>query len=135
MVTPRRQGRQSGNLYFLPLMSDRNMEVRQNLELLKTAPESIFGGLIDSDVNAAISLAKDRIEWKKNRFSKICSSHLGNKRRIHYTLHCGESTRTNSAGSELLCPVTCKWSSILTLRSAYFVSFQFGIQFINGLLI
>ncbi len=34
---------------------------------VKSTPESVFGDLIDADVNAAISLAKDRIEWKKNR--------------------------------------------------------------------
>ncbi len=43
----RRQGRQSRTPHFFPL--------------------SIFGDLIDKDVNTAISLAKDRIEWKKNR--------------------------------------------------------------------
>ncbi len=34
--------------------------------------ESILGDLIDKDVNTAISLARDRIEWKKFRPSNRC---------------------------------------------------------------
>ncbi len=41
-------------------------------ELRKPTPESIFGDLIDPDKNAAISLAKYRIEWKKKRLLKRC---------------------------------------------------------------
>ncbi len=42
------------------------------LHCVKPTPESIFGDLIDTDVDKAISLAKDRVEWKRNRPSKLC---------------------------------------------------------------
>ncbi len=37
------------------------------LNCVKPTPESIFGDLIDAEMNVAISFAKVRIEWKKNR--------------------------------------------------------------------
>ncbi len=45
---------------------DERRTVRQVLlRCLKPTPESIFGELIDLDVNEMISLAKDGIEWKR----------------------------------------------------------------------
>ncbi len=52
---------------------DARRTVRQVLlNCVKPTPDSIFGELIDPDVNAAISVAKDKIERKKNRPSKHC---------------------------------------------------------------
>ncbi len=53
-------------------MNERRTVRQVLLNCVKPTPKSIFGDLIDLDVNEAISLAKDRIEWKKNRPSKRC---------------------------------------------------------------
>lgn len=37
------------------------------MECVKPTSESIFGNVVDLDVQAAANLANDRIEWKKNR--------------------------------------------------------------------
>ncbi len=84
-------GREGTRGTLLPSMLCRNMELRRTRELghilrmderqtvhqvllnyVKPTPESIFGDLLDLDVNEAISLAKVTIEWKKNRLSKRC---------------------------------------------------------------
>ncbi len=63
----------AGNWLGHILRMDERRTVRQILlNCVKPTPVSIFGGLIDIGVNEAISLAKDRIEWKKNRPSKRC---------------------------------------------------------------
>ncbi len=55
------------------LRMDEQRLVRQVLlNCVKPTLDSIFGDLTESDVYAAISLAKDRIERKKNRPSKLC---------------------------------------------------------------
>ncbi len=71
--TPRRQGRQSrrrvrseqgvlqGDILGPPYTSRTVRQVLLNC--VKPTPESIFGDQINIDVNAAINLAKDRIEW------------------------------------------------------------------------
>ncbi len=59
-------------LGYILKMDERRTARQVLLNCVKPKPESIFGDLIDLDVNEAISLAKDRIEWKKNRPSKRC---------------------------------------------------------------
>ncbi len=55
------------------LKMDERRVVRQVLlNCVKPTPESILGDIIDTDVQATISLAKDIIEWNKNRPSKHC---------------------------------------------------------------
>ncbi len=57
------------------------------LTCLKSTPGSIFGDLIDPEVNAAMSHAKGSTQWKTNRPSNRCYrsySHLGNKCRTHF---------------------------------------------------
>ncbi len=51
-------------------MDERGLVRLVLLKCVKPTPESIFGDLIDTDVQAAISLAKARIKWNKNRPSK-----------------------------------------------------------------
>ncbi len=48
------------------LLMDVRRTVRQMLpDCVKPTPKSIFGYLIDPDVDAAIILGKDRIAWKR----------------------------------------------------------------------
>ncbi len=46
---------------------ERRLIPQMLLNCVKPAPESVFGDLTDLNVNAAISLANDRIEWKEAR--------------------------------------------------------------------
>ncbi len=55
------------------LRMDERRTVRQVLlNCVKPTQESILGDLNVKDVNAALSLARDRIEWKKLRPSNRC---------------------------------------------------------------
>ncbi len=58
-------------------MGERRTVRQVLLHCVKRTQESIFGDLIDPDVDKAISLAKDRAEWNPI---------LGNKRRNHLHL-------------------------------------------------
>ncbi len=54
-------------------LSTESRTVRQVLlNWVKPTQESILGDLNGKDVNTAISLARDRIEWKKLRPSNRC---------------------------------------------------------------
>ncbi len=51
-------------------MGERRLVGHALFNYVKPSPESFFGDVIDPDVNAAISLGKGRMEWKRNRSSK-----------------------------------------------------------------
>ncbi len=53
-------------------MDERRLVRQVLLNCVKPTPKSMLGDLIETDVQAAISLAEDIIEWNENRPSKHC---------------------------------------------------------------
>lgn len=102
----------------LALAHSRNVCVTKVLQVLMNCdmatPESILGDLVDPDANAAINLAQDRIERRKNH-SKRRQSRVGNRCRIHYDAHC----KTHRLWTFLQCPFIIAKLMIYSFDESY----------------